>query len=169
MLLKRPSAILGTSMLDRLGSSSLSVAQRFWRGRWAQWIRPARESKQTDYTGERVLCGLTDGTANRYIDLMQPYEQKKHQISRLLTDERNKTECVSDQNKVALRLVYFWNSRRKARSVSKEGSGDSFGLEFLLLTGFELALWSFSHTFIGGNTALKVDMSLASLNHSLLF
>lgn len=101
-------------------------------------IRPARQSKQTDYTGDRVFFGLTDETRQHEFNVIV------EKVSNL-TGERNKAKCLGPEQSTS-QINLFLELQARSCSVSKEGSGDSFGLEFLQLGGFELALWSFSYT-----------------------
>lgn len=140
MLLKRPSAILGTSMLERLGSSSLSGAAQILEGKMGSVER----------TCERIQ---TDGLGWRSRPLrLDKAEQQNNILTRCNRGNRNSLKSLdfkqtrgTKQNKVALRLLYIWSSRQKALSARREGPGGSFGFEFLPLRRFELALWIFSY------------------------
>lgn len=93
----------------------------------------------------------------------------KQKTNWLTANHRNRTENLmtgTELNVSQMNLFLDHNTR----CLSKEGSMDSSGLEFQQLRGFEWVLWSLSYTtFIGCSAALEVDMSPASLNHSLLF
>lgn len=75
MLLKRPSAILGTSMLERLGSSSLSVAAQIWEGKMVLGGQDLQENPNRRIRQEIVSSAVSQGgTTNQYINL---WKQKK--------------------------------------------------------------------------------------------
>lgn len=98
-----------------------------------------RESKQTDYTGDRVLCGLTDETAKQIYQHNAIVETEKVSNLETLKIQEEKKQKVT-QARTKWLSIFGTPGEEPALSV-KKAQGTPLALSFYSSGGFELALW----------------------------